>query len=60
MGANRKITCKRMSTEYSAVKGGKLRLKGADKGHKKKRKRKRDQLGDLDYEDGEIKHGEGL
>lgn len=49
-----------MSSEYSAVKGGKLRLKGGDKIHKKKRKRKRDQAGELDYADGELKHGEAL
>lgn len=48
-----------MSSEYSAVKGGKLRLKGGDKGHRKKRKRKRDQAGDLDYVEGELKHGKG-
>jgi len=46
-----------MSSEYSEAKGGKLRLKGGSKGHKKKRKRKRDQLEHLDYPEGELKHG---
>ncbi len=45
-----------MSSEYGAAKGGKLRLKGGDRGLKKKRKRKREQAG-LDYPEGELKHG---
>lgn len=49
-----------MSAEYNEVKGGKLRLKGGDKSHsRKKRKRKRDRAsGDQEYAEGELKHGE--
>lgn len=47
-------------SEYSAVKGGQLKLKGkAGKKFKKKSKRKReDSSSDLTSASGELKHGE--